>query len=91
MGLNALLVGVQGWPNVDIYKGANELKSDYITKVDILAALFENIFNMLDNSAWGINDYLLWNEFGKTVRILVRRLVTTYNNVNKQAAQAARQ
>uniref|UniRef100_A0A915MNT0 Guanine nucleotide-binding protein-like 3 N-terminal domain-containing protein n=1 Tax=Meloidogyne javanica TaxID=6303 RepID=A0A915MNT0_MELJA len=65
MGLNALFAGVQGWPNVDIYKGANELKSDYITKVDILAALFENIFNMLDNSAWGINDYLLWNEFGK--------------------------
>nr|CAD2173883.1 unnamed protein product [Meloidogyne enterolobii] len=91
MGLNDLFAAIDGWPNVTIYKGANQLKSDYITKVDILAALFENIFNMIDNSAWEFIDYLLWRLFGKAVRPSVRGLVTTYNNVNKEAARAARQ
>uniref|UniRef100_A0A915LJP6 Guanine nucleotide-binding protein-like 3 N-terminal domain-containing protein n=1 Tax=Meloidogyne javanica TaxID=6303 RepID=A0A915LJP6_MELJA len=65
MGLNALFVVVEGWPNVDIYKGAADLKNDYITKVEILAPLFDNILDMLVNSNWGLGDYSLWNRFGK--------------------------
>uniref|UniRef100_A0A914L0B1 F-box domain-containing protein n=1 Tax=Meloidogyne incognita TaxID=6306 RepID=A0A914L0B1_MELIC len=67
MGLNALFVVVEGWPNVDIYKGAADLKNDYITKVEILAPLFDNILDMLVNSNWGLGDYSLWNRFGKAL------------------------
>ncbi|CAK5111132.1 unnamed protein product [Meloidogyne enterolobii] len=90
-GLDLLLADVQGWPKVDVYSGAKNLRNDYVTKVEILAPLFENIFNMLNNSAWNFLDYFLWNFFGKGVRGSVSRLVTTYNNVNKEAARTARQ
>nr|CAD2172817.1 unnamed protein product [Meloidogyne enterolobii] len=90
IGLNPLLAVVAGWPNVDIYTGAADLKNDYITKVEILSPLFDNIRNMLNNSAWGFRDYELWSQFGRSVRGSARRLVTTYNNVNMQAARAAR-
>uniref|UniRef100_A0A915N253 Guanine nucleotide-binding protein-like 3 homolog n=1 Tax=Meloidogyne javanica TaxID=6303 RepID=A0A915N253_MELJA len=87
IGLNPLLAVVAGWPNVDIYKGAADLKNDYITKVEILSPLFDNIRNMLNNSAWGFRDYELWSQFGRSVRGSARRLVTTYNNVNMRAAR----
>uniref|UniRef100_A0A914NQ39 F-box domain-containing protein n=1 Tax=Meloidogyne incognita TaxID=6306 RepID=A0A914NQ39_MELIC len=64
-GLNALLNDVQGWPKVDVYTGAKNLRNDYVTKVEILAPLFESIFNMLNDSAWNFLDYFLWNFFGK--------------------------